>query len=93
MKCAQIFRYKPALTPEEYRARWQEPYAEAIAKFAGLIRTTWMADFDVREFDSVSIWQDKASTDLFKASPSKQYAPSNGGPLSSLKSGLPIRRV
>jgi quinol monooxygenase YgiN len=69
MKYAQIFRYKLALTPEEYKAKWQEPYAEAIANVPGLIRKTWMADFDARVFASVYIWRDKASMDAFMASP------------------------
>lgn len=69
MKYAQIFRYKLALTPAEYKARWQDPYAAAIAQVPGLIRKTWMADFDAGVFASVYIWADKASMDAFMASP------------------------
>jgi len=69
MKFAQIFRYKLTLTPEEYTAKWQEPYAKDIASVPGLIRKTWMADFDAGVFASVYIWQDKASMEAFMASP------------------------
>lgn len=69
MKYAQIFNYKLSLTPAEYKARWQEPYAKDIANVPGLIRKTWMADFDAGVFASVYIWEDKASMDSFMDSP------------------------
>lgn len=69
MKYAQIFQYKLSLSPEEYKAKWQEPYANEIANVPGLIRKTWMADFDAGVFASVYIWLDKASMDSFMTSP------------------------
>jgi hypothetical protein len=36
---------------------------------AGLIRNTWMADFDTGTFANVYIWEDKASMEAFMASP------------------------
>ncbi|NJK60642.1 MAG: YdhR family protein [Oscillatoriales cyanobacterium SM2_1_8] len=68
MKYAQIFRYKLSLSPEEYKAQWQEPYAKDIATVPGLIRKTWMADFEAGVYASVYIWQDKASMDAFMKS-------------------------
>ena len=69
MKYAQIFQYRLSLSPEEYKTRWQEPYANDIASVPGLIRKTWMADFDAGAFASVYIWQDKGSMDAFMKSP------------------------
>ncbi len=69
MRYAQIFRYVLTLNETEYQERWVKPYAEAIAQVPGLIRKTWMADFDTGTFASVYIWEDKASMDAFMASP------------------------
>ena len=69
MKYAQIFEYKLSLSPEDYNAKWKEPYAKDIANVPGLIRKTWMADFDAGVFASVYIWEDKASMDAFMTSP------------------------
>jgi len=69
MKYAQIFQYKLSLSPEDYKAKWQEPYANDIANVPGLIRKTWMADFDAGVFSSVYIWENKACMDAFMASP------------------------
>lgn len=69
MRYAQIFRYVLTLNEDEYQERWMKPYAEAIAAVPGLIRKTWMADFETGTFASVYIWQDKASMDAFMASP------------------------
>ncbi|QXG45582.1 hypothetical protein PS619_02591 [Pseudomonas fluorescens] len=69
MRYAQIFRYVLTLSEEEYDERWVRPYAEAIAQVPGLVRKTWMADFDTGTFASVYIWEDKASMDAFMASP------------------------
>jgi hypothetical protein len=69
MKYAQIFRYTLTLDKDQYDAQWVKPYAEAIAQVPGLIRKTWMADFDNGVFASVYVWADKASMDAFMASP------------------------
>ncbi|MFZ4758111.1 MAG: YdhR family protein [Burkholderiaceae bacterium] len=69
MRYAQIFRYVLELDETEYEERWMRPYAHAIAQVPGLIRKTWMADFDTGTFASVYIWEDKASMDAFMASP------------------------
>lgn len=69
MRYAQIFRYVLTLNEAEYNERWMKPYAEAIAEVPGLIRKTWMADFETGTFASVYIWEDKASMDAFMASP------------------------
>lgn len=55
MKYAQIFQYKLSLSAEDYRSKWQEPYAKDIANVPGLIRKTWMADFYACVFASVYI--------------------------------------
>lgn len=68
MKYAQIFRYKLALTAEEYKNKWLDPYAKDISEVPGLVRKTWMADFDAGVFASVYIWEDKASMDAFMKS-------------------------
>jgi len=57
------------LTPEEYDARWVKPYAEGVANVPGLVRKTWMADFEKGVFASFYVWKDKASMDAFMASP------------------------
>ena len=69
MRYAQIFRYVLDLNAAEYQERWVRPYAEAIAQVPGLVRKTWMADFDTRTFASVYVWADKASMEAFMASP------------------------
>ncbi|MGL0944187.1 YdhR family protein [Vibrio vulnificus] len=69
MRYAQIFRYVLTLDEVEYQERWMKPYAEAIAGVPGLIRKTWMADFDTQTFASVYIWEDKESMERFMASP------------------------
>jgi quinol monooxygenase YgiN len=69
MQYAQIFRYILSLNPVEYEERFVKPYADAIATVPGLIRKTWMADFDTATFASVYVWKDKASMDAFMASP------------------------
>jgi len=69
MKYAQIFQYKLLLTPDQYDARWVKPYAEGIANVPGLVRKTWMADFEKGVFASFYVWEDKASMDAFMASP------------------------
>ena len=61
MRYAQIFRYVLTLNEAEYQDRWVRPYADAIAQVPGLIRKTWMADFDTGTFASVYIWEAKAS--------------------------------
>ena len=69
MRYAQIFRYVLTLNESEYQERWVKPYADAIAQVPGLVRKTWMADFETGTFASVYIWEDKASMDAFMASP------------------------
>lgn len=69
MHFAQIFRYTLALTASEYRSKFVDPYAQAIADFPGLVRKTWMADFAKGEFASVYIWETKEAMDRFMASP------------------------
>ena len=69
MRYAQIFRYVLTLNETEYRERWVQPYAEAIAQVPGLIHTTWMVDFEAGTFASFYLWEDKASMDAFMASP------------------------
>ena len=69
MRYAQIFRYVLTLNEEEYQERWVRPYADAIAQVPGLIRKTWMADFETGTFASVYVWQDRESMDAFMASP------------------------
>lgn len=69
MKYAQIFRYSLALEPAQYRSKFVDPYAEAIAQFPGLIRKTWMANFDTGEFASFYVWETKEAMDRFMSSP------------------------
>lgn len=69
MQYAQIFRYVLSLNPAEYEERFVRPYADAIAAVPGLIRKTWMADFETKTFASVYVWNDKASMDAFMTSP------------------------
>jgi quinol monooxygenase YgiN len=69
MRYAQIFRYVLTLNEAEYEERWVRPYADAIAQLPGLIRKTWMADFETGTFASVYVWKDRASMDAFMASP------------------------
>lgn len=69
MRYAQIFRYVLTLDEAEYQERWVKPYADAIAQVPGLVRKTWMADFETGTFASVYVWEDKASMDAFMASP------------------------
>lgn len=69
MRYAQLFRYFLTLNEAEYQERWVRPYADAIAQVPGLIRNTWMADFDTGTFANVYIWEDKASMEAFMASP------------------------
>jgi quinol monooxygenase YgiN len=69
MRYAQIFRYVLDLNESEHQERWMRPYADAIASVPGLIRKTWMADFDTRTFASVYVWENKAAMDAFMASP------------------------
>jgi Putative mono-oxygenase ydhR len=69
MQYAQIFRYTLSLNSSEYSARFVEPYALAISGVNGLIRKTWMADFDQGIFASVYIWSSKSAMDAFMASP------------------------
>lgn len=69
MRYAQIFRYVLDLDRDQYQERWVRPYAEAIAQVPGLVRKTWMADFDTRTFASVYVWEDEASMQAFMASP------------------------
>ena len=65
---AQIFRYTLRLAPEEYVARFVDPYAAAIAAAPGLVRKTWMADFARAEFASFYHWEDRAAMERFMAS-------------------------
>lgn len=69
MKYAQIFRYYLHLPREDYERRWVQPYAAAIADVPGMLRKTWMADFERGVFASFYLWQDKASMDAFMKSP------------------------
>ena len=46
MRVAQIFRYVLDLPSSDYGTRFVDPYADAIAQVPGLIRKTWMADFE-----------------------------------------------
>jgi hypothetical protein len=69
MQYAQIFRYVVDLPESEYAARFVDPYAQGIADFKGLVRKTWMANFETREFASFYLWESKAAMDLFMASP------------------------
>jgi hypothetical protein len=69
MKYAQIFRYTLAMEPSHYRAKFVDPYADAIAQVPGLIRKTWMANFDTNEFASFYLWETKDAMDSFMASP------------------------
>ncbi|WP_035246855.1 YdhR family protein [Actibacterium atlanticum] len=68
MRYAQIFRYVLDMEASEYQAKFVDPYAEAISKVPGLIRKTWMADFDNGEFASFYLWEDKGSMESFMAS-------------------------
>jgi len=69
MQYAQIFRYTIALSPADYHAKFVEPYAHGIASFPGLVRKTWMANFETREFASFYLWESKEAMDRFMASP------------------------
>jgi heme-degrading monooxygenase HmoA len=69
MRYAQIFRYTLALNQHEYRQRFVDPYAQGIADFPGLVRKTWMANFDTNEFASVYIWESQEAMERFMASP------------------------
>ena len=69
MRYAQIFRYTLELAREQYGPRFVDPYASAIAEVPGLIRKTWMANFQDNEFASVYIWEHKSAMDSFMASP------------------------
>ena len=68
MRYAQIFRYVLDMKASEYDAKFVDPYAAAISKVPGLIRKTWMADFDNGEFASFYLWENKASMDEFMGS-------------------------
>lgn len=69
MQYAQIFRYVVALPQGEYRTKFVDPYAQGIADFPGLVRKTWMANFDTNEFASFYVWESKEAMDRFMASP------------------------
>jgi hypothetical protein len=69
MRYAQIFRYTLTFEPSHYGAKFVDPYAQGIADFPGLIRKTWMANFDTKEFASFYLWESKEAMDLFMASP------------------------
>ena len=69
MQYAQIFRYTVALSQAEYGKQFVDPYAQGIADFPGLVRKTWMANFDTNEFASFYIWDSKEAMDRFMASP------------------------
>jgi Putative mono-oxygenase ydhR len=69
MRYAQIFRYSLTLNPADYNSRFVEPYADAISGVQGLIRKTWMADFQNGVFASFYVWRDKKSMDDFMSSP------------------------
>jgi quinol monooxygenase YgiN len=69
MRYAQIFRYTLDMAPSDYTAKFVDPYAEAIAAVPGLIRKTWMSDFDTNEFASFYLWENKDAMDAFMASP------------------------
>ncbi len=69
MRYAQIFRYVLDMEATDYRTKFVDPYAEGISKASGLIRKTWMADFDAGEFASFYLWESKASMESFMASP------------------------
>ncbi|PJX22226.1 hypothetical protein CAP48_14935 [Advenella sp. S44] len=67
MRYAQIFRYTLDLAPEEYVAKFVDPYAKVISNAPGLIRKTWMADFETGEFASFYLWESKEAMDQFMA--------------------------
>lgn len=69
MRYAQIFRYTLTLEPSNYSSEFVDPYAKGIAGFPGLIRKTWMANFDTKEFASFYLWESKDAMDQFMASP------------------------
>ncbi len=69
MRYAQIFRYVLDMEATEYQAKFVDPYADTISKVPGLIRKTWMADFDNGEFASFYLWENKPSMESFMASP------------------------
>ena len=68
MHYAQIFRYTLDMQASEYQPKFVDPYARAIAAFPGLVRKTWMADFEANAFASVYIWNSKDAMDAFMAS-------------------------
>lgn len=69
MRYAQIFRYRLALEPSQYAEKFVDPYAAGIADWPGLIRKTWMADFDKGEFASFYLWESRTAMEAFMASP------------------------
>ncbi len=69
MQYAQIFRYSIDLPPTEYQKQFVDPYAQGIADAPGLVRKTWMANFETGEFASFYLWANKDAMDGFMASP------------------------
>ena len=69
MHYAQIFRYTLEMDPSEYAEKFVDPYAEAISTVPGLIRKTWMADFEAGEFASFYLWESRTAMESFMASP------------------------
>ena len=69
MRYAQIFRYVLEMEPSEYSSKFVDPYATTIADVPGLIRKTWMVDFDAKEFASFYLWETKDAMETFMASP------------------------
>lgn len=69
MQYAQIFRYSIDLPPAEYQKQFVDPYAQGIADAPGLVRKTWMANFETGEFASFYLWTNKDAMDAFMDSP------------------------